>query len=185
MTRFLSALPLAFAAGLAFAAAARAEMTLTSADMTEGGTLKVDQVFNGFGCEGGNQSPDLAWSGAPEGTGSFVLTAYDPDAPTGSGWWHWTIFNLPADTTGVSVGAGSGMAPLPEGAVQGRTDFGQPGFGGACPPQGDAPHHYVFTLYALKVANLGLDENASGAMVGFMAKANAIEVVTLTATYGR
>lgn len=178
-------LPLAVAASIAFTSAARAEMVLTSADMTEGGTLKPDQVFNGFGCDGGNLSPDLAWSGAPAGTQSFVVTAYDPDAPTGSGWWHWTAFNIPATTTALAAGAGSGKAELPEGMVQGRTDFGQSGFGGACPPPGDAPHHYIFTLYALKVASLPIDENASGAMVGFMAKANAIEAATLTATYGR
>ncbi|MCY1126596.1 YbhB/YbcL family Raf kinase inhibitor-like protein [Frigidibacter sp. RF13] len=163
---------------------ARAEMQLTSPDMAEGGSLSLAQVFNGFGCEGGNLSPAFDWTGAPEGTKSFVLTAYDPDAPTGSGWWHWTVFNIPADTTdlpgGASVGAG-----LPEGAVEGRTDFGAPGFGGACPPPGDAPHHYVFTLFALKEASLPLDEGASGAMVGFMARANAIESATLTATYGR
>lgn len=181
----MTLLPLAVAASIAFTAAARAEMVLTSADMTEGGTLKPDQVFNGFGCEGGNLSPDLAWSGAPEGTQSFVVTAYDPDAPTGSGWWHWTAFNIPATATALAAGAGSGKAELPEGVVQGRTDFGQPGFGGACPPPGDAPHHYIFTLYALKVPSLPIDENASGAMVGFMAKANAIGAVALTATYGR
>lgn len=185
MYRPMTLLPLAFAASITFAAAARAEMTLTSADMSEGGTLKEDQVFSGFGCEGGNLSPELSWSGAPEGTESFALMAYDPDAPTGSGWWHWTVFNIPADASGLAAGAGSGKAALPDGAVQGRTDFGQPGFGGACPPQGDAPHHYVFTLYALKVPKLEIDENAPGAMVGFMAKANAIETATLTATYGR
>lgn len=168
----------------ASAVSACAEMRLTSPDMTEGGTLAPAQVFNGFGCEGGNLSPALEWTGAPEGTKSFVLTAYDPDAPTGSGWWHWTVFNIPADATGLPGGAAVGTG-LPEGAVEGRTDFGAPGFGGACPPPGAAPHHYIFTLFALKEAALPLDGGASGAMVGFMARANAIETATLTATYGR
>jgi Raf kinase inhibitor-like YbhB/YbcL family protein len=163
---------------------ASAEMRLTSPDMTEGGTLAPAQVLNGFGCEGGNLSPALDWTGAPQGTKSFVLTAYDPDAPTGSGWWHWTVFNIPADATGLPGGAAMG-AGLPEGAVEGRTDFGAPGYGGACPPPGDAPHRYVFTLFALKETGLPLDEGASGAMVGFLARANAIESATLTATYGR
>lgn len=181
----MTLLPLALAASLSIAAAARAEMLLTSADLSEGGTLKANQLFNGFGCTGGNLSPDLSWSGVPEGTKSLALTVFDPDAPTGSGWWHWTVFNIPADATGLAVGAGSGKAALPKGAVQGRTDFGQPGFGGACPPAGEAPHHYVFTLFALKAPSLPIDDTASGAMVGFMARSNAIATATLTATYGR
>lgn len=185
MTSRFSLQAQAFAITLAFSTAAQGEMVLTSADMSEGGILKADQVFNGFGCSGGNLSPDLAWSGAPEGTKSFVLTAFDPDAPTGSGWWHWTVFNIPASASELAAGAGSGKAALPEGAVQGRTDFGQPGYGGACPPEGAPPHHYVFTLYALSVQSLPIDEAASGAMVGFMAKANAIEQTVLSATYGR
>lgn len=164
---------------------ARAEMTLTSADMSEGQPLKADQVLNSFGCEGANRSPELSWSGAPEGTQSFVVTAFDPDAPTGSGWWHWTLFNIPASVTQLEAGAGSAGGALPEGAVQGRTDFGAPGYGGACPPPGSEPHHYVFTVYALKVPNLPLDEGASGAMVGFMARGSALEEATLTALYGR
>jgi Raf kinase inhibitor-like YbhB/YbcL family protein len=164
---------------------ARAEMTLTSADMSEGQPLKAEQVLNGFGCEGANRSPELSWSGAPEGTQSFVVTAFDPDAPTGSGWWHWTLFNIPASVTQLQAGAGSAGGALPEGAVQGRTDFGAPGYGGACPPPGSEPHHYIFTVYALKVPNLPLDEGAPGAMVGFMARGSALEEATLTALYGR
>ena len=130
-----------------------------------------------------NRNPQLAWTGAPEGTQSFVVTAYDPDAPTGSGWWHWTVFDIPAAVTELPAGATVG-AGLPAGAVEGRTDFGAPGYGGACPPPG-APHHYVFTVFALGVADLPLDDGASGAMVGFMARANALASATLTATYGR
>lgn len=175
-------LRLAFTFGL-LASPALAEMTLTSADFTDGGTLPDAQVLNGFGCSGPNTSPALAWSGAPEGTKSFLLTAYDPDAPTGSGWWHWTVANIPADVTGLAAGASP--ANLPAGAVEGRTDFGAPGFGGACPPEGGAPHHYVFTLYAMPEAALPLDANASGAMFGFYAQGMALEHAVLTATYGR
>jgi len=171
------------AAVSALALPAAAEMTLTSPDMTEGGPLAEAQVFNGFGCSGGNLSPALDWTGTPEGTQSFVVTAFDPDAPTGSGWWHWTVFNIPAGTAGLPGGAAVG-AGLPEGAIEGRTDFGAPGFGGACPPPG-APHRYEFTVFALGVPELPLDAGASGAMVSYMARANALDSAMLTATYGR
>nr|WP_246163925.1 YbhB/YbcL family Raf kinase inhibitor-like protein [Roseospira marina] len=160
-------------------------MTLSSDDMTDGGTLADAHVYDGFGCTGANLSPSLSWSGAPEGTQSYVVTAYDPDAPTGSGWWHWTVFNIPADTTSLPKGAGSGEAPLPEGAVQGRTDYATSGFGGACPPEGDDPHRYIFTVYAMPDESLPLDENAPGAMVGFFVNAGALDSASLTATYGR
>lgn len=170
--------------GLSWASVA-AEFTLTSTDIAEGKPMTSQQVFKGFGCEGGNVSPQLAWSGAPAGTMSFAITAYDPDAPTGSGWWHWTVVNLPASTAALPSGAGSAGGKLPVGAVQGRTDFGQAGFGGACPPAGDKPHRYQFTVWALKVDKLSIDENSSGALVGFMLNANALAKSQLTATYGR
>jgi Raf kinase inhibitor-like YbhB/YbcL family protein len=175
------------AVGLMLAAGtARAEgLTLTSPDLTDGGTMPERHVLEGFGCHGGNLSPALAWSGAPAGTESFVVTAYDPDAPTGSGWWHWVVFNLPAATDGLPQGAGSGSAAPPEGAVQSRTDFGPPGYGGACPPQGDAPHRYIFTVHALKVPSLPLDASAAPAMVGFYVHANSLASARLTVTYGR
>ena len=162
-----------------------AEFKLTSTDIAAGKPLTAQQVYQGFGCDGRNVSPQLSWSGAPTGTRSFAVTVYDPDAPTGSGWWHWTVVNLPASTTGLARGAGNPGGELPAGAVQGRTDFGPPGFGGACPPPGDKPHRYQFTVWALKTATLPLDANASGAMVGFMLRANALGKAQLTATYGR
>lgn len=173
---------LAFAVCLA-AGPALAELTLTSPDFTEGGPLSEAQVLDGFGCSGGNTSPALNWSGAPEGTKSFVLTVHDPDAPTGSGWWHWTVANIPADVTGLAAGASP--ENLPATAVEGRTDFGAPGFGGACPPEGAAPHRYLFTLYAMPEASLPLDANASGAMFGYYANAMALEHAVLTASFGR
>ncbi len=174
-------------AALAAAAPAWAagKLTLESKDVKPGSTLSDKQVFGGMGCSGANLSPELSWKNAPEGTKSFVLTVYDPDAPTGSGWWHWIVYDIPATAAGLPEGAGSGKAPLPEGAMQGRTDFGTPGFGGACPPPGDKPHRYVFTLYALKVPKLEVPADASPAMIGFMTRANALASATLTAKYAR
>lgn len=156
---------------------------LTSPDFKEGDAMPTAQVFNGMGCKGKNVSPVLEWSGVPNGTKSLALTLYDPDAPTGSGWWHWVVVNLPPKTTRLAKGASSGE--MPAGALQTRTDFGTPGYGGPCPPEGDKPHHYIFTLYALKTATLPLDKSASGAMAGFMIHANALDQATLTVTYGR
>ena len=125
------------------------KFTLTSTDFTEGDTLANTQVFNEFGCKGGNVSPALAWSGAPAGTQSFALLMHDPDAPTGSGWWHWVVYNIPAATGSLPAGAGDAKKGLmPKGAVQGRTDYGSVGYGGPCPPPGK-PHHYHFRLFAL------------------------------------
>ena len=129
-------------------------MTLTSPDIAEGATIGNEQVFKGFGCTGGNVSPALNWSGAPAGAKSFAVTMYDPDAPTGSGWWHWVVFNIPAGTSALPKGAGDVKKKLmPKGAIQSRTDFGADGYGGPCPPPGKS-HRYYFKLYALDAALL-------------------------------
>ena len=175
---------LATALALASIPAWAAEFRLTTADIAEGGRMGDSHVFAGFGCTGGNVSPALTWAGAPAGAKSFAVTAYDPDAPTGSGWWHWVVFNLPAATRALPAGAGPKGGTLPAGAVQSRTDFGAPGYGGPCPPPG-APHRYVFTVHALDVETLPLDEHSSGAMVGFMLHSHAIGRASLTALYGR
>jgi len=173
--------------GVLWVSSAQAEgFKLTSPQLRDGGNIGDEQVFNGFGCSGGNVSPELVWSSPPAGTQSFAVTVYDPDAPTGSGWWHWVAFNIPAGTGGLAKNAGdpkSGLAPA--GSVQSRTDFGAPGYGGPCPPPGDAPHRYIFTVYALKIPKLDLDSQASGAMVGFFLKANSVGEASLTARYGR
>jgi Raf kinase inhibitor-like YbhB/YbcL family protein len=164
---------------------AMARFSLTSTDFTEGGTLANAQVFNEFGCKGGNISPALAWSGAPAGTQSFALLVHDPDAPTGSGWWHWVVYNIPASTASLPAGAGDPRKSLmPKGAVQGRTDYGSVGYGGPCPPPGK-PHHYNFTLYALKVPKLEVPEGASAALIGFNVRAQALGEARLTGMYGR
>ena len=174
---------LAFALCAATLPAAHA-FDLASADMRDHGTLADKQVLNGFGCQGGNQSPQLAWSDPPAGTKSFAVTVYDPDAPTGSGWWHWVVFDIPANVRSLPAGAGA-RADAGAGAKSGRSDFGTPAFGGACPPQGDKPHRYITTVYALKVDKLDLPAEPSGALVGFMIHANQLGSARLVATYGR
>lgn len=158
--------------------------TLQSIDL--GGQLSSKEVFNGFGCKGENISPALSWKGAPKGTKSFAVTAYDPDAPTGSGWWHWVVFNLPVSVTSLPAGAGTPEKNLlPKGAVQSITSFGQAGYGGACPPVGDRPHRYIFTVYALDTVHLKLDTSATPALVGYMLNAHAIAKASIISYYGR
>jgi Raf kinase inhibitor-like YbhB/YbcL family protein len=167
-------------------AVAAGTFTLESAEVKPNSTIAAAQVYKGFGCDGGNVSPSLAWKNAPAGTKSFAITVYDPDAPTGSGWWHWVMFNIPADVTSLSVGVGNpASGQTPKGAVQSRTDFGAPGYGGPCPPQGDKPHRYIFTVFALKVDKIEADANATGALVGFMLNASQLGKASFTATYGR
>jgi Raf kinase inhibitor-like YbhB/YbcL family protein len=151
-----------------------------------GGQLTTDQVFSGFGCTGKNISPSLKWTDAPKDTKSFALTVYDPDAPTGSGWWHWIIFNIPADVNELKTDAGNPEKNIaPKGSVQSMTDFGKPGYGGPCPPVGDKPHRYIFTLYALNIPRLNLDEKASAAFVGYMLNQHTIAKASIISYYGR
>jgi len=172
---------------LAGASAAHAAgFTLTSPTIKPGSMLTEAQVFKGFGCEGKNTSPALKWSGAPSGTKSYAVTVYDPDAPTGSGWWHWVVYNIPASATELPEGAGGTDGKgLPAGAAQGRTDFGSAGFGGACPPKGDKPHRYIFTVYALKTDKIDVPADATAALVGFMINANKLGKASFEAKYGR
>lgn len=171
---------------LIFAQALAADFTLSSPDIKPNSKIGEEHVFNSFGCQGRNISPALQWSGAPAGTKSFALTVYDPDAPTGSGWWHWVAFNIPADASSIAKNAGDPNANLlPAGSIQSRTDFGKPGYGGPCPPQGDKAHRYAFTLHALKVDKLPLDADAPAAMVGFYLHQNTLKKAVLKAQYGR
>lgn len=177
---------LAAAAALLVAPAAgraQGKFSLTSPDLFGQTRVPEVHVFNGFGCTGGNRSPSLTWSNLPAGTKSIALTMYDPDAPTGSGWWHWVVYNLPATTTSLPTGASA--SGLPAGAVQGRTDFGTAGYGGPCPPVGDGPHRYVFTVFALKTEKLDLPADATAALVGFNLNANVIAKAQFTAIHKR
>lgn len=159
--------------------------TLESPQLRDG--FAEEQLYNSMGCRGGNVSPELRWSEPPEGTQSLALTLYDPDAPTGSGWWHWVVFNIPPDVRSLPKGAGSlAGTGLPQGAVQSRTDFGMVGYGGPCPPVGDAPHRYQFTVHALNVPALkALDAEAMPAQVGFALRAASLGRARLEVRHGR
>lgn len=159
-------------------------LELSSPDLPNEKALGNAQVYQGFGCSGGNVSPALSWSDVPAGTKSFAITAYDPDAPTGSGWWHWTAYDLPASLRTLPAGAGK-VGALPAGAKQGRNDYGSNDFGGACPPQGDKPHRYIFTVFALKVDKLEVPTDASAALIGYMLHANKLATASLTNRFGR
>jgi Raf kinase inhibitor-like YbhB/YbcL family protein len=159
---------------------------LESPDIPADSLINPKFEFDGFGCTGENKSPALKWSGAPKDAKSFALTVFDPDAPTGSGWWHWCVINMPANVTELKPDAGNvSGANLPPGAKQVRIDYGVAGWGGPCPPPGDAPHRYVFTVYALSVDKLDIPPDATAALAGFMINANAIGKGTFTAKYGR
>jgi len=160
--------------------------TLTSPDIAAGSTIAQVFEFDGFGCSGKNQSPVLRWSGAPEGTKSFAVNVYDPDAPTGSGFWHWYVIDIPAGVTELPADAGAkGGANLPALARQIRNDYGIYAWGGVCPPPGDKPHRYIFTVHALSVERIEVPDDAPAALTGFMVNANTIAKASFTATYGR
>ena len=162
-----------------------AKFTLSSTDIAAGKHMKKAQEFNGFGCTGDDLSPQLSWSGAPKGTVAYAITAYDPDAPTGSGWWHWQLINIPVEVTSLAAGAGkSDNKSIPAGSQHIENDYGVAGFGGACPPQGHGVHHYKFTVYALS-KKLELPANASGALTGYMVNANSLGSASIEALYKR
>ncbi|HVZ47025.1 MAG TPA: YbhB/YbcL family Raf kinase inhibitor-like protein [Ramlibacter sp.] len=165
---------------------AHAAFKLESPDIKANSTIDRKFESNVFGCSGENKSPALKWSGAPKDTKSFVVTVYDPDAPTGSGFWHWFVYNIPASVMELKPDAGNQSgANLPAGAKQNRIDYGFAAWGGPCPPEGDKPHRYVFTVYALKTDKLDLPADATAAVAGFMTNANAVGKASFTAKYGR
>lgn len=171
---------------LAGASFAHAEaFSVTSDDIAHGEFMKKAHEFQGFGCSGNNQPPHLSWKSAPEGTKAFAVMAYDPDAPTGSGWWHWQVVNIPATVSTLPAGAGdASQKNLPEGSRQLKNDYGVNAFGGACPPEGHGAHRYQFTVYALSQV-LELPEDPSGALTGYMVKAHALGSATLESLYKR
>ncbi|WP_323659318.1 YbhB/YbcL family Raf kinase inhibitor-like protein [Aliarcobacter butzleri] len=153
---------------------------MTSSDLK--GQLTKKQEFNGFGCSGENISPQLSWENAPKGTKSFAITVYDPDAPTGSGWWHWVVFDIPSNKT--TLASGFGNSDLKE-AIQSMTDYGKTGFGGACPPVGDKAHRYIFTVHALDIETLGLDKNTNAATIGYYINSHTIAKASIISYYNR
>ncbi len=160
-------------------------LELTSPDVAQGATIAKKHVFGGHGCDGGNLSPALHWTAPPPGTKSFAVTVHDPDARGGAGFWHWLAYDLPAATTGLPEGVAADGKGLPAGAAQAASDFGRAGYGGPCPPKGDKPHHYHFTVYALKTGHLKLPPDASAAQTAAAIQAEAIGSAELVATYGR
>lgn len=148
------------------------------------GRLPNEQYAHTFGCTGGNVSPQVRWSGVPAGTQSFVVTMYDPDAPTGSGWWHWTVANIPAEVRALPAGAGSEPGQLPVGAVAVRGDAGHASYFGACPPVGEV-HRYEIAVHALKVARLDFPPDASSAMVGYLTHLNRLAKAMVIVPGGR
>ena len=161
-----------------------AELTVTSSNFANGATMPMAQVCKNYG--GGDRSPALSWSGEPAGTQSFAVTMFDPDAPTGSGFWHWTVVNLPATVHQLAEGAGdAGSKSLPAGAVEGRNDTGAAHYFGACPPSGDPAHHYQITVFAVKVPKLQVDNETSGARVGFQLHFNTLAKAQIVATFAK
>ncbi len=158
---------------------------LSAPGMTDGGALPMAQVFNGFGCAGANRSPALAWTAPPRGTQSLAVSMFDPDA-SGKGWWHWTVFNLPISTRALSPGEGASRGhPLPVGARQGRSSYGSLGYGGACPPAGAPPHHYVITVWALDTPYLPFAAGTADGSIGAALRQHAMAQAVMTVRYGR
>lgn len=152
---------------------------VSSNDIHEGQLMKSEFTFSGMGCTGDNISPQLSWKNAPEGTKSFAITVFDPDAPTGSGWWHWLALNIPANVSGVEQGS-----PM-KNVLQTKNDFGTMSYGGACPPAGDGMHRYQYTVWALPQEKIDLPADISPAVVGYTLNSMALDKAVLTATYVR
>jgi Raf kinase inhibitor-like YbhB/YbcL family protein len=181
-----SMMPLVFSVGLICgmgSANAASKFQIDSTDLNSGKFSEL-QVLNSFGCSGGNISPQLSWHGEPAGTKSFVVSIYDQDAPSGSGWWHWVVANIPAKVHELPQGASSDTSKLPVGALQTNTDMGKPGYSGPCPPVGQT-HRYTITVTALKIDKLDVSPESTGAMVGFMSNMNSLGHATKVIKYGR
>ena len=164
-------------------------MKLTSDSFRDGDYLPRDHVLSadyGFGCSGGNKSPHLRWLDVPAGTKSIAVTCFDPDAPTGSGFWHWVVVNIPPGVSELPLDAGNPVSgKLPGGALQVRTDFGKPGYGGPCPPEGDHPHRYLFAVHAVSLDVLPVTADTSAAVVGFYLHFNTLAKASLMGLFKR
>lgn len=158
--------------------------TAWSSSLKPGEKVPESYVFNGYGCRGKNISPSLEWSKAPQGTKSFAITVFDPDAPTDHGWWHWAVLNIPPDVNKIEEGA-SNKGLLPKSAVEVVTDFGIAHYGGPCPPKGDRPHRYVFTVYAMKKDKLEVDKKLKAEDIKKSIEENSLDKASFTVNYGR
>ena len=158
---------------------------VSSNDVANDQQMGDAQVYNGFGMSGQNVSPHLRWEGFPAQTKGFAVTCYDPDAPTGSGFWHWIVLGIPTSVTELATGAGnSGGSGLPAGAFSVRNDYGTKDFGGAAPPHGDPPHRYVFAVHALDTDRLDIDSDVSPAVAGFNLRFHTIGRAMIVPVYG-
>ena len=163
---------------MAAASSARAgDLSVTSPTLTPGEPISADQYWDNFGCTGKNARPEIKWSDPPDGTKSFAVTFYDKDAPTGSGFWHWVVFNIPASARGLASDS------LPDGSVEGNTDLGKPGYFGPCPPAG-RKHVYTFTVHALDTDKLEAPEGATSALTGFYINLHTLAKGTLSVIAG-
>jgi Raf kinase inhibitor-like YbhB/YbcL family protein len=159
--------------------------TVESNDVAAGQQMSDAQVYDGFGMTGQNISPELRWHGFPAETKSFAVTCYDPDAPTGSGFWHMVLLDVPASVTELATGAVSGdRSGLPAGAFCVRNDYGSNDFGGAAPPAGDPPHRYVFAVHAVDVDTLGVNSDVSAAVAGFNLRFHTLARAVMIPVYG-
>ena len=170
-------------ASVSYAGVATPPMTLKSDSFVSGSRISLNQAFNGWGSNGKNLSPQLSWSGVPPKAKSLAITMYDPDAPTGSGWWHWIVYDIPASFTSLPEGASTN--PQLVGGTEGPNDYGTTNYGGPCPPPGDKPHRYIITLWALNIEKLPLGEKVTPAMIGFYLNQHKISKATITGLYSR
>ena len=159
-----------------------AALTVSSTSIKHNSALPQAHVFDGWGLSGGNLSPQLSWSGAPEATKGYAVTCFDPDAPTPSGFWHWLLVGIPADVTSLDAGAGT-ADNAPTGAVHVANDFGNKKYDGAAPPAGDRDHRYLFAVHALDTEDLGLESTASAAVTAFTLGFHTLARGVISATY--
>jgi Raf kinase inhibitor-like YbhB/YbcL family protein len=157
-------------------------LTVSSTSIQNNSRLPEAHVFDGWGMTGGNLSPQLSWSGAPEATKGYAVTCFDPDAPTPSGFWHWLLLGIPADVTSLDVGAGI-AEKAPAGAFHVANDFGDKKYDGAAPPAGDQSHRYLFAVHALDTDDLGLDDTASAAVTAFTMGMHTLARGVISASY--
>ncbi len=161
------------------------DFRFSSSDITPKSIIVDEFVYKGFGCEGKNLSPQISWQAVPAKTKSLALTIFDADAPTGSGWWHWLIFNIPTKYNELKQGFSSNSFNLVDGINQSRNDYSEYGYGGPCPPKGDKKHRYIFTLYALDIEKIDVKQDASPALVSFLIRQHIIRKSSFEAFYQR